>query len=76
MGYASSEEGADGTTDSEVEMIQGADALGSTLCPQCTTTPCPMSPAFIARITGTTNEGAFTSELFVGECTRSVMTLP
>jgi len=80
-GYSSAMMQPDGSVTSEVSLFSQGDTLGTTLCPPpptcmpptCVPTP---SPVFIARMTGTTDQGPFSSELYVRTCYRTMMTIP
>ena len=62
---------ADGSSVSDLTLINNGDVLGSQLCPAgCTSPPCAPTtpPVFLARINGTTDAGPFESELYVSNC--------
>jgi hypothetical protein len=74
-GYGSTTEGADGTLYSQVELTSSSALLGATLCPPGCTTPiaCQPGPVFIARFTGSSDQGAFTSEVYTRQCDQANM---
>jgi hypothetical protein len=73
MGWMTSESTMmepDGSTVTDLSLVNVTDVLGSQLCPPgCTMPPCPMvPPVFLARVTGATDSGPFESELYVPMC--------
>jgi hypothetical protein len=64
----------DGSSVTNLSLVSSMDVLGSQLCPAgCAAPPCPSTPpAFIVRVTGATDSGAFESELYVPMCPREM----
>ena len=67
-----SETTVSGTPISQLQLLSDEDELGTDLCPMIDPNePFPEpSPVYIAKVSGQTTEGPFTSEIFVDICTR------
>jgi hypothetical protein len=60
----------DGSSVTNLSLVNAMDVLGAQLCPAaCTMPPCAVTPpVFLARVTGATDTGTFESELYVRVC--------